>query len=97
MYAVLGNLAVVDDPRPASLSGPEFFDFDVAAVGGGLHHLEHAELAVTRLAERLRPGGVFFIWDFLTHDVDPAYAAHGVVHHGFSEEQVRTMFVRAGE
>lgn len=96
MRAVVGDLAVVDDPRPASLAGPAFFDFDVAAVGGGLHHFEHPGLAVARIAERLRPGGVFFIWDFVTHEVNPEHAHKGVTHHGFSEVQVRKMFDEAG-
>ncbi|KAF3019439.1 hypothetical protein E8E14_013326 [Neopestalotiopsis sp. 37M] len=96
MFAVVGNLAVPDDPAPAALSGPEFFNFDIAAVGGGFHHFDDPEFAATRLIERLKPGGVLFIWDFLTHEHDHDYASHGVVHHGFSKDQVRNIFEKAG-
>lgn len=96
MFAVVGNLAVPDDPRPAALSGPEFYDFDLAAVGGGFHHFDDPAFAAQRLVERLRPGGVLFIWDFLTHDHFDDHASHGVAHHGFSREQVRDIFESAG-
>ncbi|RYP78135.1 hypothetical protein DL770_006925 [Monosporascus sp. CRB-9-2] len=62
MHAVVGNLA--DPDRPDVLPGPEFRDFDLAAVGGGFHHFADPELAAARLVERLRPGGVLLIWDF---------------------------------
>ncbi|RYP71515.1 hypothetical protein DL771_004770 [Monosporascus sp. 5C6A] len=65
MHAVVGNLA--DPDQPDVLPGPEFRDFDVAAVGGGFHHFADPELAAARLVERLRPGGVLLIWDFKPH------------------------------
>lgn len=99
MFAAVGDLTVPGDPRPESLSGSEFFGFDLAAVGGGLHHFDNPELTITRLVERLRPGGVVFIWDFLTHgaeDLRSHAASNTVLHHGFSEEQVRHIFTNAG-
>ncbi|KAH8648365.1 S-adenosyl-L-methionine-dependent methyltransferase [Xylariales sp. PMI_506] len=97
MYAVVGDLSVVDDPRPAVLDSAEFFDFELAAVGGGFHHFENPTLIATRLVERLRPGGVLVIWDFLTHEADEHHnASSTVLHHGFSEEEIRKIFTTAG-
>lgn len=87
-HAVQGDLADPADPSPASLSGPEFYDFALAAVGGGFHHFANPELAATRIVERLSPGGVLAIWDFFTHDKDSGVHSHdrdhrhGHHHHG---------------
>ncbi|KAI1803699.1 S-adenosyl-L-methionine-dependent methyltransferase [Daldinia bambusicola] len=94
MHAVVGDLAAADGPQPSELfADPRFFNFDIATVGGGLHHFADPELASDRLVERLRPGGVLLIWDFLPHE---PYHGHGVMHHGLSEERVRKMFEHAG-
>jgi SAM-dependent methyltransferase len=106
MCAHVGNLL---DPAsvPESLSGAEFHDFDVAAVGMGFHHFPDPALASKRLADRLRKGGVLFIVDFVPH-ADPKAHSHGlghghgpgasetVIHFGFSEEEVRGHFEAAG-
>lgn len=99
MFAVVGDLTVPGDPRPAALSGPEFFDFDVAVLGLGFHHFENPALSAQRLVERLRPGGVLVILDFVTHSPHGGGhhgASHTVLHHGFSEEQMKTIFEEAG-
>ncbi|KAK0612318.1 S-adenosyl-L-methionine-dependent methyltransferase [Bombardia bombarda] len=98
MRAYQGNLCNPDGPSPAAFAGPEFFDFDLAAVCLGFHHFDDPPLAARRLAERLRPGGVLLIIDFLPHaKMDSAHAAsHTVTHHGFSEEDTRRMFDEAG-
>lgn len=98
MHAYQGNLCDSSDPSPSALAGPEFFGFDVAAVGLGFHHFDDPSLAAQRLVERLRPDGVLFILDFLTHDkLDITHhAAHTVTHHGFSEAQIRKIFDDAG-
>lgn len=67
MFAVVGNLTDPADPFPASLSGPEFKDFDVAGVCLGFHHFEDPELTARRLVDRLRPGGILLILDFFPH------------------------------
>ncbi|KAI1392191.1 S-adenosyl-L-methionine-dependent methyltransferase [Hypoxylon trugodes] len=96
MHAVVGDLIVADEPQPAELSDSRFFGFDVATVGGGLHHFADPELAAERLVQRLRPGGVLLVWDFLPHGPWHGHGGNSVLHHGLSEERVRSMFERAG-
>ncbi|KAK3179215.1 hypothetical protein K4F52_009335 [Lecanicillium sp. MT-2017a] len=94
-FAHIGNLlSVTTSPN---LDAPEFTGFDVAGVGAGFHHFDDPTLAATRIGERLAPGGSFFILDFVPHDVERGHsAAHGVKHHGFSEETMRGVFEGAG-
>jgi SAM-dependent methyltransferase len=124
MHAVVGNLIDTKSEPPSHLSGPEYHNFDIVVVGLGFHHFEDPALAAKRLAERLKPGGVLMIVDFLPHEHVHGHshgaghghghghshdhdhgdrpqkeshpAAHTVTHMGFSEEQVKTMFVAAG-
>ena len=63
--AVVGDLFVKSDPQPQSLSGQEFWNFDLATVGFGFHHFEDVVFAASQLKDRLRPGGVLVINDFL--------------------------------
>ncbi|RDL41048.1 S-adenosyl-L-methionine-dependent methyltransferase [Venustampulla echinocandica] len=100
MFAQVGNLLDESDPSPAALSGPEFYNFDIAVVGLGFHHFDKPSFAAKQLAARLKPGGVLLIIDFLPHG-DHKHnhdhpAAHTVTHLGFSEEAVKTMFEEAG-
>jgi SAM-dependent methyltransferase len=88
MFATLGNLLDTSSPLPESLSGPEFFNFDIAAVGMGFHHFDDAALAARRLSERLKKGGVLMIVDFLPHG-DGHGHHHGHKHgHGHGHEKV---------
>lgn len=73
-HAVVGNLLARDDP-PASLSDSKFFNFDLVVVGLGYHHFQDIAHATKRLVERLRPGGVFLILDFVTHAMEEAHNA----------------------
>jgi SAM-dependent methyltransferase len=63
--AVLGNLFDKTDENPSHLSGPEYQSFDLATVGFGFHHFEDVTYAAKCLKNRLRPGGVLVINDFL--------------------------------
>ncbi|KAH8907571.1 methyltransferase-like protein [Coniochaeta sp. PMI_546] len=98
MFAYQGNLCNLDDESPAAFSGPEFYNFDIAAVGLGFHHFDDPRLAARRLVARLRPGGVLMIIEFYAHGkLDTHHPAqHTVKHHGFSEEEMKDVFVQAG-
>ncbi|WQF89604.1 Putative S-adenosyl-L-methionine-dependent methyltransferase superfamily [Colletotrichum destructivum] len=103
MHAYQGDLTDPSDPDPSAFSASSdadgrFHDFDVAGVGLGFHHFADPELSARRIVERLRPGGVFVILDFLPHGATDAAlpAANTVVHHGFSRERMRAVFEQAG-
>jgi len=83
MFATLGNLLDASSPLPESLSGPEFFNFDIAAVGLGFQHFYDPALAAKRLSERLKKGGVLMIVDFLPHGDGHGHDGHKHEHgHG---------------
>ncbi|KAK3943976.1 S-adenosyl-L-methionine-dependent methyltransferase [Diplogelasinospora grovesii] len=98
MHAYQGNLCDPSDPSPAAFTSPDFFNFDIAAVGLGFHHFDDPALAARRLAERLRTGGVLLILDFLPHD--KMHTAHPatdtVTKHGFSEDEIKQLYETAG-
>jgi len=98
-HAVVGNLLTAQEPAQA-LSTPEYRDFDLVAVGLGYHHFADLQLATRRLADRLRPGGIFLIIDFVTHAMEMVpemqAAANTVAHLGFSEEELKQIFEGAG-
>lgn len=62
---VVGNLFDKSNPNPEELSGAEYKDFDLATVGFGFHHFEDVIHASRCLKQRLRPGGMLVISDFL--------------------------------
>lgn len=68
MFSAAGNLLDPNNPSPAEFRDEKWFNFDLAVVGLGFHHFEDPALAASRLAERLRPGGVLSIIDFLPHE-----------------------------
>lgn len=100
-HAVVGNL-ISTGAEADALDGPNFRDFDLAVVGMGFHHFTDIRLATRRLVERLKPGGVFMIVDFVTHameaEVHPDLkdAVNTISHHGFGEEELRKVFAEAG-
>ena len=93
-HAVVSNL--FEESTPQHLSGPEYFNFDLAAVGAGFHHFEDVQLATNRLAERLKPGGVLMIIDFLAWEPEGTEDQYHITHNGFTEERAKEMFEKAG-
>ncbi|KAF2116578.1 S-adenosyl-L-methionine-dependent methyltransferase [Lophiotrema nucula] len=63
--AVMGDLFNKNEAPSSEISGSEFRNFDLVAVGFGFHHFEDVVHAARCLKERLRPGGVLVINDFL--------------------------------
>jgi SAM-dependent methyltransferase len=61
--AVVGDIFAAEPP--VALAGPDYFGFDIAVVNAAYHHFDDVLLCTKRLAERLRPGGVLVICDFL--------------------------------
>lgn len=87
MFAYAGDLISLKDPFPEAFSTPEFFEFDIAAVGMGFHHFESPTLAAKRLGERLKKGGTLLIVDFAPHELSGVVGGHGHRHdhgHGHS-------------
>lgn len=85
-HAVVGDL--LGATVPSELSGPDFYDFDVAAIGLGFHHFENPPLAVKRLTERLRAEtGVLIIVDFLPFEHGSHSHGGGGHSHGHSQDQ----------
>lgn len=85
-HAVVGDL--LGATVPPELSGPEFYNFDVAAIGLGFHHFEDPPLAVKRLAERLKAEtGVLIIVDFLPFEANSHSHSHSHGSGGHSHNQ----------
>ena len=89
MFAVQGDLLVREKPS-ASVSGPDFYDFDLAVVDLGFHHFKDPALAAKRLVERLKPGkGVLLILDFVQHEHDEHAGTHTAAHHHGGGDDVK--------
>lgn len=89
-FAIAHSVVVSDlfsDVPAPELSRPEFYNFDVAAVGLGFHHFASPETAVRRLVERLKPGtGTLLIVDWVLDEGDEKQAhkhdnSHRDAHH----------------
>jgi len=92
--AVVGDL--LGATVPAELQAPEYYDFDVAAIGLGFHHFEDPPLALIRLAERLKPAtGVLIIVDFLPFD-HMADMQSTIKYNGFTANGIKRIFEAAG-
>lgn len=80
---------------------PELFDFDIVVVSMSLHHFADPGMAMKRLGERLKKGGVFYIIDFVPvgdHGFhgEFAEAAKTVTSHGFTRDDMWNLYSDAG-
>jgi SAM-dependent methyltransferase len=98
-HAIVGNL-LGPEGTPAHLDDEKYNNFDLVAVGMGFHHFQNLPLCTARLVERLKPGGVLMIVDFVTHAMESAAkenpALSTIAHHGFSEQELKGIFEGAG-
>lgn len=94
MAAISGDLLA----DAASTMAPEYFNFDLAAVGFAFHHFADPTLAAKKLVERLKPGkGVLLVLDFLPHGADVHHPAMNTVTRlGFTHEEIKDIFSEAG-
>jgi SAM-dependent methyltransferase len=97
-HAVVGNLLSEKEPFPPNLADSKFFDFDLAAVGMGFHHFENIPFTLGQLAKRVKRGGMIFIVDMVTHDMEDATGVpqHTIAHAGFGDGELRQYFEDAG-
>ena len=104
-HAVVGDLCTED--VQSHFTGKEYYDFDLVAIGLGFHHFENIPLSTKRLAERLKPGGVLLIVDFLPFDKELQHKAQPpdadapdmsatIKHSGFTEAGTKQLFEEAG-
>ena len=65
IHAVVGDLLNKSNPSPPEFNVPEWYNFDLATVGFAFHHFEDVVFAAKSFKNRLRPGGVLLLTDFL--------------------------------
>lgn len=81
---------LLSESAPIGFSQSEFNNFDLVTVSLALHHFEHPDIALQKLAKRLKAGGACFIIDLVPHTDNWGHNhSHGHGHdHGHSHEQV---------
>lgn len=103
---ILTAVADLVSPTPApGIAGPEFHNYDIAAIALGFHHFGDPKGCVQRLVQRLKQGGVLLVVDWLPSE----YPNGGdkdteewqrmkktIKHNGFTEEDMRGIFEGAG-
>lgn len=104
MIGLKGDLLA--ETLPEHLSGPSFFDFDIVVVSFALHHFADPELALKRLGDRLKKGGVCLTVDFVPdhshhHGHDEIHqhspeAAATIKKHGFTRDEMQKLYEDAG-
>ena len=65
MSAMTGDIMGNEKSEPAEVFGPRMFDFDFVGMANALHHMPDPQSALERMTQRLKPGGVLFITDWV--------------------------------
>lgn len=74
------------EPVATEFSGPEFNGFDMLTVSMALHHFQDPDIALQKLAKRLKNGGVCYIIDLVPQPGSVDDHGHGHGHdHGHDE------------
>ncbi|KAJ3542398.1 hypothetical protein NM208_g4115 [Fusarium decemcellulare] len=104
MLAIQGDLIDPESTPCPELDTPEFSNFDYIVMCMALHHVEDPEKMVSKLASRLREGGILVIVDWVAvsesncADAEQArtFTNHTMTRMGFEEKDVREPFEKAG-
>ena len=105
MRAVHGDLVNTMTNPSVDLTSPEFTDFDLVAMSMALHHVDDPGLMIKTLSEKLGPGGVLLIIDWVSESESgcapiraPADSLikHAVSRMGFEEKELEAWFAEAG-
>jgi SAM-dependent methyltransferase len=95
MLGVRGDLLSepVEQTEPP-LAEDRLWDFDLVAICMALHHMEDVQRAISKLTERLRPGGTLLVVDWA--QIDGATAAQRVFMEGVGSGRIVTKGVQEG-
>lgn len=94
---VRGNLLDASAATSAELQDPLLKDFDMVMLGLALHHIDDIDGILTKLVERLRPGGTLVVIDLVGDALKEMIPeGHGIAHSGWTETEMKTIFERVG-
>lgn len=105
MHAVHGDLVENNTNPTFDPNTPEFSNFDLVIMSMALHHVESPELMIRKLSEKLGPGGVLLIIDYVAASESGCLPietpADGPVKHtvsrmGFERKELGEWFENAG-
>lgn len=101
MSAKVGDLLAENVSE--DLQGPEYHNLDIVIVSMALHHFPDPQLAMKRLADRLRAGGILWIIEMLEephseqeHKRVSPETVQTVHKHGFGVDEMKGLFLGAG-
>lgn len=104
MHAIHGDLVDVTSTPCPELDTPEYSNFNLVIMSMALHHVENPPAMIQKLSERLCPGGVLLIVDWVSQEEsgcplpnwDKSAAGHTVSRMGFVEAEVKGFYEKAG-